>query len=454
MLTDTVISVQGISKKFCRSLKHTVLYGVRDVTREVLGLPTISNGLRPDEFWALDDVSFEVQRGECLGLIGPNGAGKSTILKLLTGITLPDKGAIKVAGRVGALLELGAGFHPMLTGRENIHLNAAILGLSKEEITEKFDAIVDFAGLQEFIDSPVKHYSSGMYVRLGFAIAAHADPDVFLIDEALSVGDIFFQSKCYAKLREFRDRGITIILVTHSLDLVTTHCSRALLLDRGIIAAEGGPKEVVDRYNRIIVTDDSQTSGESKSRNEQSRESSGIGEIAWTQYFKLNPYEDRYGSKKAEILEAGIFTPDNDAVQVIQRNQEYVIKIKVRHNEAMPAAIVAYTIKDPRGMVLCGSNTLFQGVDMGRMNEGDVVIISFKQSIRLNPGNFFLCLGLANYENNKYVVYDRRFDYMSFEVVGTQQRVGLFDLDSTVEWTRRGIKGGSWSRDPFDVIQK
>jgi teichoic acid transport system ATP-binding protein len=437
MPTDTIISVEGVSKKFCRSLKQTMLYGVRDVVCDVLGVSQSSNGLRPDEFWALDDVSFEVKRGECLGLIGPNGAGKSTLLKLLNGITHPDKGTIKITGRISALLELGAGFHPMLTGRENIRLSGAILGLSQVEVEKKFDAIVDFAGLEEFIDSPVKHYSSGMYVRLGFAIAAHAEPDVLLIDEALAVGDILFQSKCYAKLREFKDRGITIIFVTHSLDLVTTHCSRALLLDRGIVVAEGGPKEVVDQYNRVIMIDNSQTSGQSKSR-----ESSGIGEIVWAQYFKLNPYEDRYGSKKAEILEAGIFTLDNNPVQVTERNQEYVIKIKVRHNEAMPAAIVAYTIKDPRGIVLCGSNTLFQGVDMGRMNEEDVIVVAFKQSIRLNPGKFFLCVGLANYENEKYVVYDRRFDYMSFEVVGTQQRVGLFDLDSTVEWTRCGTERG------------
>ena len=442
MPTDTIISVEGVSKKFCRSLKQTMLYGVTDVVCDVLGFSQSSNGLRPDEFWALDDVSFEVKRGECLGLIGPNGAGKSTLLKLLNGITHPDKGTIKITGRISALLELGAGFHPMLTGRENIRLSGAILGLSQVEVEKKFDAIVDFAGLEEFIDSPVKHYSSGMYVRLGFAIAAHAEPDVLLIDEALAVGDILFQSKCYAKLREFRERGITIIFVTHSLDLVTTYCSRALLLDRGIVVAEGGPKEVVDRYNRVIVIDNSQMSGQSNSRNEQSRESSGIGEIVWAQYFKLNPYEDRYGSKKAEILEAGIFTTDNYPVQVTERNQEYVIKIKVRHNEAMPAAIVAYTIKDPRGIVLCGSNTLFQGVEMGRMNEGDVVVVAFKQSIRLNPGKFFLCVGLANYENDKYMVYDRRFDYMSFEVVGTQQRVGLFDLDSTIEWTRCGTERG------------
>jgi len=392
--------------------------------------------LRPDEFWALDNVSFEVQRGECLGLIGSNGAGKSTLLKLLNGIILPDKGTIKVAGRVGALLELGAGFHPMLTGRENIYLNAAILGLGKDEVAKKLDAIVDFAGLDEFIDSPVKHYSSGMYVRLGFAIAAHAEPDVLLIDEALAVGDILFQSKCYAKLREFRERGVTIIFVTHSLELVTAHCSGALLLDRGILIAHAGAKEAVDQYNRLAIVGNNRRSGQRKSGNKQCHESTGSEQFVWSQYFRLNPHEDRYGSKKAEILEAGIFTIDGDPVQVTERNEEYVIKIKVRHNEAMPAAIVAYTIKDAKGVVLCGSNTLFQGVEMGWMDETDTVVVAFRQAIRLNPGEFFLCVGVANYENDKYVVYDRRFDYMSFEVVGTQQRVGLFDLDSTVEWAR------------------
>jgi ABC-type polysaccharide/polyol phosphate transport system ATPase subunit len=435
MSNETVVRVEGVSKKFCRSLKHTMLYGVKDIARDMLGCAQYSNSLRPDEFWALKDISFEIKRGECIGLIGPNGAGKSTLLKLLNGITLPDKGTIRVRGRIGALLELGAGFHPMLTGRENIHLTGAILGLSKDEIAKKFDAIVDFAGLEEFIDSPVKHYSSGMYMRLGFAIVAHANPDVFVIDEALAIGDVLFQSRCFAKLREFRMRGITIIFVTHSLDLVTAHCSRALLLKKGSLVANGEPKRVVDRYNRIGFINDDRPTAQSKPDHERLHEFNEDEEVEWNQHFKLNPYEDRYGSKKAKIVEAGIFTLDNVPVQVMERNCEYLIKIKVRHNEEMPAAIVAYTIKNPDGIVLCGSNTLFHGLDMGWMNEADVIVVEFRQTIRLNPGNFFLCVGLANYENGEYVVYDRRFDYMSFEVVGTQQRVGLFDLDSTIEWT-------------------
>ncbi|MGH8544534.1 MAG: ABC transporter ATP-binding protein, partial [Gammaproteobacteria bacterium] len=229
MPSDVSIKVAGISKKFCRSLKRTVLYCAKDVAQDIFGIPgTTSNGLRLDEFWALKDISFEVKQGDCLGLLGLNGAGKSTLLKLLNGLFLPDKGTITVRGRVGALLELGSGFHPMLTGRENVYVSGAVLGLSKREIDKKFDEIVDFAELWDFIDTPVKRYSSGMYVRLGFAVAVHTEPDILLIDEALAVGDILFQARCYSKLREFKEKGTTIIFVTHSLDLITSHCSRAV----------------------------------------------------------------------------------------------------------------------------------------------------------------------------------------------------------------------------------
>ena len=434
MSSDTIISVEGVSKKFCRSLRRTMLYGVRDVARDVFGVSQISNGLRPDEFWALDNISFEVQSGECLGLIGPNGAGKSTLLKLLNGITLPDKGTIKVAGRVGALLELGAGFHPMLTGRENIHLNGAILGLGKEEIAEKFDAIVDFAGLQEFIDSPVKHYSSGMYVRLGFAIAAYADPDVLLIDEALAVGDIFFQSKCYAKLREFRDRGVTIIFVTHSLDLVTAHCSRAILLGKGNVIGNGTPKVVVDEYNKMITDGFSKNEVPLGNRAVVANASSPSTDTEWNGLFSVNPNENRYGSRKAEILEAGIFSLDDTPVQVIERNREFIIKIKLRHNESMAAAVAAYSIKDAKGLVLCGTNTLYQKIDMGQVLSGAVVLIVFRQVTRLNAGHYLLSVGCGAWEMGQYIVYDRRFDYLPFQVVETCQRVGLFDPESEIEW--------------------
>jgi len=434
MSIDPIISVQSVSKKFCRSLKRTMLYGATDVARDLLGISPNPRELRPDEFWALDDVSFEVRRGECLGLIGPNGAGKSTLLKLLNGITLPDQGTIKITGSVGALLELGAGFHPALTGRENIYLNAAILGLSKEEISDKFDAIVNFAGLEEFIDSPVKHYSSGMYVRLGFAIAVHAEPDIFLIDEALAVGDVSFQSKCHGKLREFSERGVTIILVTHNLDLVNSRCNRAVLLAKGNVFCHGTPKTAVDAYHRMISNSRPKSYASVANRADETRSVARAKTIEWDGWFKVNPNEDRYGSLKAEILEAGIFDLEGAPIQVIERSHEFLIKIKLRHNESMMAAVAAYSIKDAKGLILCGTNTMFQNIEMGQVERGAVVLVVFRQIARLNAGAYLLSVGCGAWETGEYVVYDRRFDYMPLQIVEASQRVGLFDPESEIEW--------------------
>ena len=435
MAIDPIIRVDGVSKKFCRSLQRTMLYGVGDIARDIFGAAHNSDGLRRDEFWALDDISFQVKRGECLGLIGANGAGKSTLLKLLNGITLPDRGSIKVGGRVGGLLELGAGFHPMLSGRENIYLNAAILGLTKAEITEKFDAIVDFANLHEFIDSPVKQYSSGMYVRLGFAIAASANPEIFLIDEALAVGDIAFQAKCFAKFQEFREKGVTVLFVTHNLNLVMSHCSRVLLLDRGAIVAAGEAKEVVDYYNKIASQKTSAVALSAPDGQPASTAPSADKSCEWRGDFAINPNEDRYGNRKAEILEAGIFAGDHQPAQTLHRNQPYAISVKVRYDEDMPAAIVAFSIKNAKGIVLCGTNTLFQQIDLGMMSKSEVVVVTFRQQMVLNPGEYLLCLGVAAYEAGEYVVYDRRFDYLAFQVVSSEPRVGLFDPDSAIEWS-------------------
>lgn len=435
MLSDPIITVEGVSKKFCRSLKRTMLYGARDIARDLCGIGAVSAQLRPDEFWALSDVSFAVRRGECIGLIGPNGAGKSTLLKLLNGITLPDKGSIKVSGRVGGLLELGAGFHPMLSGRENIWLNAAVLGLSKEEIAAKFDAIVEFAGLQEFLDSPVKHYSSGMYVRLGFAVAAHTDPDIFLIDEALAVGDIAFQSRCYAKLRAFNDRGGTIIFVTHNLDLVNTLCSRAFLFNRGRVVNDGAVKNITDEYNKLVVLANSKPTQDAGAP-PTVKSSAVLPSAEWQGLFRFNPDEDRYGNRDAEIIEAGIFTADGTAAQNLQRGQEYRVKVKVRHNRAMPGAVVSFVIKESTGRALCGTNTNFQDVEIGWLAQGAVVVVEFNQRMLLNPGEYLLSVGCQALQDGAYTTYDRRMDYLLFTVVGAAQRHGIFDPEAKISWAR------------------
>lgn len=225
-----------------------MFYGIEDISRDLLHLPNNSDKLRKDEFWAVDDVSFEVRRGECLGIIGRNGAGKSTLLKMLNGIILPDKGKITIKGKVGALIEVGAGFHPMLTGRENVYVNGAILGMSKREIDQKFDEIVAFAELEEFIDMPVKHYSSGMYVRLGFAIAAQMEPDALLLDEVLAVGDASFQVKCINVIRELQKKGVAIILVSHNSTNILRYSSCGIYLNRGVARNSGIIADVYEQY--------------------------------------------------------------------------------------------------------------------------------------------------------------------------------------------------------------
>jgi lipopolysaccharide transport system ATP-binding protein len=232
-MPEALITVDGLSKKFCRSLKHSLWYGVQDLASELRGRRHGRDGeLRANEFWALQDISFELKRGECIGLIGRNGAGKSTLLKLLNGLIKPDQGRITMHGRVGALIELNAGFAPILTGRENIDINGQILGFSKQEIDAKLDAILAFADIDEFIDMPVQNYSSGMKVRLGFAIAAQMEPDVLIIDEVLAVGDIGFRVKCLNRIQELLETS-AVIFVSHSMPLVARICNQVMVLNQG-----------------------------------------------------------------------------------------------------------------------------------------------------------------------------------------------------------------------------
>lgn len=250
-MSAPIVQVQCVSKRYCRNLTRSLWYGVKDIAGEfVVRRRRCRPSLRPAEFWALDDVSFELGRGQCLGLIGPNGSGKSTLLKLVSGLVKPDYGTITVRGKVGALIELGAGFHSLLTGRENIFVNGSILGLTTREIRRRLDEIIDFAEIGDAIDSPVQTYSSGMRARLGFAIAAHLNPDLLLIDEVLAVGDISFRAKCMNLMFSLLGSGMAAIFVTHSLYQLQAVTTQALLLDSGKVVLAGPPTEVVDAYEQ------------------------------------------------------------------------------------------------------------------------------------------------------------------------------------------------------------
>ena len=250
---DVVLSVKNVWKRFCRDLRRSLLYGVQDLTAEMIGLEGETVDLRKGEFWSLRDVSFELRRGEALGLIGANGAGKTTLLRVISGLIRPDKGSVEVKGRVAPLIALGAGFNPILTGRENIYVNMSILGLSRKEIDERFDKVVEFAEISEAIDAPVRSYSSGMKARLGFACAIHVEPDILLLDEVLSVGDVRFRGKCHRKLAELRNKKVSFILVSHKSQQTLSVCSRSVYLNRGQVKCMGPSHEIVDQYERDLI---------------------------------------------------------------------------------------------------------------------------------------------------------------------------------------------------------
>jgi lipopolysaccharide transport system ATP-binding protein len=247
MSNETLIKVEGVRKKFCRSLKKSLWYGMKDMGAELVGGSRQHDVLRPEEFWAVNGVSFELKRGECLGLIGRNGAGKTTLLKMLNGLIKPDHGRIEMRGRVGALIALGAGFNPILTGRENIYVNGSVLGLTKRELDEKVEEIIDFADIREFIDAPVQSYSSGMQVRLGFAVATALEPDVLLLDEVLAVGDAAFRTKCFVRISSILSKA-AVIFVSHTQEHLERICTSGVLLDRGEVACSGSLKDCLSSY--------------------------------------------------------------------------------------------------------------------------------------------------------------------------------------------------------------
>ncbi len=252
-MSEVLVNVENISKKFCRSLKRSLWYGVQDMALELTGRSKQHYSLRDEEFWAVKDVSFQLKSGEALGIIGHNGAGKTTLLRMLNGLIKPDAGSITVRGRMQALIALGAGFNPVLSGRENIYVNASVLGFSKAEIDRIYDQIVEFSGIEEFIDMPVQSYSSGMAVRLGFSVAAHMEPDILLVDEVLAVGDLAFKTKCQLRIQELRESGVAIILVSHNLHTISHTCARTITLEKGRVLYDGDTETAIDVYRASLV---------------------------------------------------------------------------------------------------------------------------------------------------------------------------------------------------------
>jgi ABC-type polysaccharide/polyol phosphate transport system ATPase subunit len=384
-MSSTAIRVSDVRKVYRR-------YGRRK-TFGTLKSALLSGGVlrqlkADDVFEALKGVSFDVASGRTFGIIGRNGSGKSTMLKLIAGIGKPTTGTVDVQGRVSALIELGAGFHPEISGRENVFINGMMLGLSKREIARRFDEIVTFAELEDFIDAPVKTYSSGMYMRLGFSVAIHVDPDVLLVDEVLAVGDETFTHKCFDKLGELRRRGRTILLVTHSLELVTRFCDEALWLDAGVVRAQGDPRRIVDAYLMDVARAEDQAHARPGPPTAISTpdgqaaagvQADGSATAATTSADTAAPadmsraVEGRWGTREAEIVAVELTRQDGTPAHVFQSGEPMDIRMRIRARERLTDFVFGIGLFNVDGICCYGTNTLIEGATPGELSgESDV----------------------------------------------------------------------------------
>lgn len=393
-----------------------------DRLKDALGF---SKKARYKEHYALNDVSFTVRQGETVGIIGTNGSGKSTILKIITGVLFPTSGDVKIAGRISALLELGAGFNMEYTGLENIYLNGTMIGFSREEIDERLQDILDFADIGEFIHQPVKSYSSGMFVRLAFAVAINIDPEILIVDEALSVGDVFFQNKCYQKFEEFKANGKTILFVSHDLSSISQYCDRVVLLNKGDKLAEGTPKDMINLYKKVLVK---QNDADKKVENAAEPASDDL----WKSALSLNPECNEYGSGEATIVDFGIFDEDGNPTGSIIKGSRFTIKSKVHFSQDILNPIFTFSFVNLKGVTVTGTNTMFEKVDTGLVKAGETYVASFEQDMFLQGGEYLLSISCTGYENEEFKAYHRLYEVCNVSVIANKNTVGFYDMDSTV----------------------
>ncbi|SDH57007.1 teichoic acid transport system ATP-binding protein [Pseudobutyrivibrio sp. 49] len=433
-MSDYVIEVNHVDKvyKLFDSNKARVA--------DTLGLTRRKNY---KEHYALKDMSFAVKQGECVGLIGTNGSGKSTILKIITGVLSPTKGDVHVDGRISALLELGAGFNQEYTGIENIYLNGTMLGYSKEEIDAKLDDILSFADIGDFVFQPVKTYSSGMFVRLAFAVAINIDPEILIVDEALSVGDVFFQAKCYKKFEEFKAAGKTILFVSHDLGAISKYCDRAVLINKGDKVAEGTPKDMIDIYKKILVGQEPVLSSKvdladafNTDGTADGGQSEQTGSTNWKSNYQINPNVNEYGDGRASIVDFAVIDDNGNYTNAIMKGSTFTVKSKVHFNTDIENPIFTLTFKTLKGIDVTGTNTMYEKCDVGLCKEGSEYVATFTQKMDMQGGEYLMSISCTGYDGVDFVAYHRLYDVMNITVVSTKNTVGYYDMNSKVTVTK------------------
>lgn len=418
----------------------------RDRLIDALGL---SKTPRYHEHYALNNLSFNIKKGETVGIIGTNGAGKSTILKIITGVLNPTEGNLVINGRISALLELGAGFNPEYTGIENVYLNGTMMGFSREEIDAKMDDILNFADIGEFVYQPVKNYSSGMFVRLAFAVAINIEPEILIVDEALSVGDVFFQAKCYKKFEEFKKMGKTILFVSHDLGSISKYCDRVVLLNKGQKLAEGTPKDMIDMYKKVLVNqledqeepqqfadmeaEEVDTDDESYGKEAGTLiEDSSTRGSRWKDAFEINPNVNEYGNGKAEIIDFCVEDCKGVITSSIEKGTSFLIRSKIHFNQTVREPIFTYTFKNIQGTPITGTNTMYEGKMLTEAKQGETYVCSFEQDMNLQGGEYLLSISCTGYAEGEFQVYHRLYDVINITVVSHKNTVGFYDMNSKV----------------------
>ena len=429
-MSDTVIKISNLVKeyKMYSNKKDRLLEAV---------LPGYK---KHSTFRAMDNLDLEIRKGEVLGILGKNGAGKSTLLKMITGVVSPTSGKLEVNGKISSLLELGAAFNPELTGYENIYQHGQVMGLSDKEIKEKEQEIIDFADIGEHLSQPVKTYSSGMFARLAFACAINVDPDILIVDEVLSVGDMAFQLKCFKKFEQFKNKGKTIIFVTHNINDVLTNCNRAIILENGKKTFDGTVKDGVNRYKKIIVGIDPDKDGTEKieiaenKKVSKSKEQSNVNGELWKDKMNQNPNMIEYGTEEAEVFDYGVFDQDGNLVTTFDNGDVITFKSKVKFFTEVKDPIFTMTIKDFTGKDIAGTNTNIEKVITGTFNKDDVAIVEFVQKVPVAPGKYTISFSCTKYNlSGELEALSRKYDAILVEIITTKNTVGIVRLDSEIK---------------------
>ena len=424
MSSETVITVENLEKSY-RLYSRPF-----DRVREAFSL---SRHSFHTNFQALSGISFEIKKGETVGLIGPNGSGKSTLLEILCGTLTPTRGTVKVEGKIGGLLELGAGFNPEFTGRENVYLNGSIFGFSREVIDNKIDDIETFADIGDFVDRPVKTYSSGMYVRLAFAAMIGLDPDILVIDEALAVGDVRFQRKCYRHFQALQSAGTTILFVSHAVDLIRTHCNRAIQLDQGKIVSIGLPKKVVQAYLESMFLKGNPGVAAVNELNVVPGESRKTEKTPHVVQRSYNPDEHRWGDGRAKIVSYSITADGVEEPVIYARGASVEIRMQIHFFESLRSPIYGLTIRTLDGVTVFGANTRSRYLVVKTPSAGDETEIVFKFQLNVLAGDYFISLGVADDdEQADQIAVDRRYDVLHLIVKGGPDDLGFADMEMSI----------------------